>query len=110
MDVRTESINTGMQEDFLLVMAFDILVVDGFIRLAVDPTDIQRSILEATIKAFDEAHNTSHLNAAFNGEFTASLHLLSCARATPGSDFAVTSDDEDLFQIDKTLEVRKIKH
>ena len=86
-----------MQEDFLLVAAFDILVVDGFIHLTVDPTDIQRSILEATVKVFDEAHKPGHLNAALNGEFAASFHLPSRARATPRSDFAVTSDDDDLF-------------
>jgi hypothetical protein len=98
-----------MQEDFLFVTAFDVLVVDRFVRLAVDPTDIQRSILEATVKVLDEAHKPGHLNTAFNGEFATSLHLPSCARATPRSDFAVTSDDDDLFQIDETSEVRKIR-
>jgi CBS domain-containing protein len=107
-EVRTNETDTSVKEDFLLVMAFDILIVDWFVRLAVDPTDIQRPILQATVKVFDEAHKPGHLNTAFNGEFAASLHLPSCARATPRSDFAVTGDNDDLFQIDKTSEVRKI--
>jgi len=97
-----------VKEDLLLITTFDILIVDWFIRLAVDPTDIQRSILKATVKVFDEAHKPGHLDATFNSEFASSLHLPSCARATPGSDFAVTSDDDNLFQIDKTSKVRKI--
>jgi hypothetical protein len=97
-----------MQEDFLLVMTFHILIVNRFVRLAVNPTDIQRSILQVTVKVFDEAHKPGHLNATFNGEFTVSLHLPPCARAAPRSDFAMTSDDNDLFQINKTSDVRKI--
>ena len=91
---------------FLLVTAFDTLIANRFVRLAVDPTDTQQS---TTVKVFDEAHKPSSLNATFNGESPASLHLPSCARAALRSNFAITSDDNDLFQIDKTSEVRKIR-
>ena len=90
-------------------MAFDVLVVDGFVRLTVDPADVQRSILEAAVKVFDKAHQPGHLNAAFNGKFAARFHLPPRARATPRVHFAKTSYYDDIFQIKETSEVRKIR-
>lgn len=97
--------DTSMKEDLLLEMAFDILVINCLVCLAVNPTDIQRSILQATVEVFDKAHKPGHLDATFNSEFASSLHLPSCTRATPGSDFTITGNNDDLFQIDKTSEV-----
>ncbi|KAJ3495491.1 hypothetical protein NMY22_g19932 [Coprinellus aureogranulatus] len=72
--------------------------------LGVNPSNVERSILETTVEVLDEAHDPGHFDAAGYGELTTSLHLPTSTSATPWSDLTVTSDDGGLVKIDEAME------
>ncbi|KAJ7230484.1 hypothetical protein GGX14DRAFT_553966 [Mycena pura] len=73
---------------------------------------VVHTIVETTIKVFDEAHNPCHFNASLDREFTPRLRLLASMQASPcqWSHFTETSDDQYLVKIDHSLQVHPIRN
>ena len=88
----------------LLVFGLDVLVVDGIAGLCIDPTRV-RLALERSVVILDEAHDPSHLNAAFQTEFAVCFHLPAGAGVAPRTNFSKSSDDDNLFKINHSFEV-----
>lgn len=71
----TDETDTGVREDVLLVRSLDILVVERLVRLSIDPSDVKRAVLEATVKVLDQTGNVGELEGALNRELAGGLHL-----------------------------------
>ena len=89
-----------MVHDFLLIPATDVLVINRLARFGVNPADVERAILEATVEVFDVAHHPRHFDAPFECQTTFGLHLPSCARRSPWSNFSKPSYDNDFIEVD----------
>ena len=77
-----------MFEHMLFVFRPHIDLVDGFLSLGVDPTNIDfASALQATVKVFDQTHNESEFEQAFVSQRASSFHLPASSRVTPRSNF-----------------------
>lgn len=96
-----------MLQNFLLILALDLLVINGLTTLRVDPT-VERTALQFAVEVLDEAHHPRHLDATFNGEFSSCFHLPPSARATPWSNFCKASNNDDLLQVDQTAQRSKV--
>lgn len=92
-----------MGKNICLIVGLDVLVIDGLARFRVNLADIQVTVENLAIKVLDEAYDPSHLDATFNGELAAGLHLPSCTRATPWSNFSKAGDNYDLVKIEEAL-------
>ena len=97
-----------MCKDVLLVTGADVLVINRLTGLGINPADVKRTVLQATVEVLDVAHHPGHLDAALNGEFTARLHFPSSAGTAPGTDLGEASDDNDLLEIDHTAQLRQL--
>ena len=66
-----------MKQDILFITAFDLFVVNRFISFTVNPSNIQRSILESTVEmpVLDKSHDPRHLNATFNSKLPLSFRF-----------------------------------
>jgi len=106
--ILTNNTNTTMGKDVLFVTTFDVLIINRLIRLAVNPSDIERSVLQAAVEVLNEAHHPCHFDATFDCELPANFHLPSRTGTTPRTNFAIPGDDDDLFKINQTTEVRQL--
>lgn len=97
-----------MFEDVLLVLRLDVLVVDGLLRLRVDPADVQLAILQAAIDVLDVSHEPGHLNAALDREFATGLHLPAGTRTSPWPDLGKASDNNDALEVEHALKLRQV--
>jgi hypothetical protein len=86
-----------------LVSRLNVFIVRGLTGLHIDPANVEIAALEFPVKVLDITHDPGHFNAAFDGKLTVSLHLPVRARATSGSDFSKSGDDEDFIQIEEAL-------
>ncbi|KUI68937.1 hypothetical protein VM1G_11569 [Cytospora mali] len=96
--------DTGVFNDLLLVLALDVLIINGIAGLGVHPTRVGFA-LDGAIVVLDETHNPGHFDAALQRELAVSLHLPSSARVTPRSNFGKASNNNNLLEIHHALEV-----
>ncbi|KAF8825327.1 hypothetical protein HHX47_DHR7000780, partial [Lentinula edodes] len=89
-------------KDIFFVASLDVLVVDWFSTLTVDPTNIQRAILQTPVEVLDVSHHPGHLDSTLNCELSPSFHFPTGTSATPRSHFGGTSDNHDLVQVKHT--------
>ena len=61
--LRLDETDTSVLQDVLLVLGLDILIIDGFTGLGINPARVGLA-LEGTIVVFDQTHDPRHLNAA----------------------------------------------
>lgn len=93
-----------MSQDVLLVSRFDILVVERFARLGVDPSDVQLSTLESTVEMLDQTSDIGQLESTLNREGAICFHLPSSSRRSERSDLGIPSHDDHLVKVDQTSE------
>lgn len=98
-----------MREDILLIASLHILVIYRLTTLAVNPANIERAILQTTVKVFDVTHHPRHLNATFNCQFPTSFHLPTSAGATPGADFGETGNNHDLLKVNEAAQLGDVR-
>ena len=97
-----------MSQDVLLILAPDVLVVDWLSRFTVDPSNIKRSIWQASIEMLDEAHDPGHLNAPFDRELASRFHFPTRSRTAPRANLTEAGDDDNLVEINETPKLSKI--
>ena len=66
------------------------------------PTLHKGTILQMTIKVFDETHDPGYPNSAFNHEFTTCFHLLMRPRTTPWSHVRKACYNDDFIEVNET--------
>ena len=86
----------------LFVSGLDVLVVERFSSLRIDPSDVELSVLESPVEVLDESSNVGELESTLNRESALRLHLPSRSRGSERSDLSVSSHNDDLVEIDET--------
>ena len=94
-----------MVQDIFFVATAHILVVHRLVRLAIDPTNMQRTVFQTPVKVLDIAHHPSHLDATFDREFTSHSP---CSGAAPGADFSKTGDNDALLEINHATKLGNV--
>lgn len=105
---RTDETNSGVSENVLLVGTLNILVVKGLGSLRVNPSDVKRTILQTAIEVLDQAHNVGELERSLNAERAIRLNLPTSTRRSERTDFSVSSDNDNLFKINKTSKLGEL--
>lgn len=98
-----------MGENVLLVRRLDVLVVEGLVRLGVDPSDVEGSVLEATVEVLDQAGDVRELERTLDREGAVRFDLPTGARRTERSDFGVSRHDDDLLEVDQATELGEFR-
>ena len=96
----TEESHTSVVHDFLLIPSTDVLVINRLARFGVNPANVECAILETSVEVFDVTHHPRHFDAPFECQTTLGLHLPSCARRSPWSNFSEASDNNNLIEVD----------
>lgn len=107
-DVQTNQANTGVSQDLLFITTIDVFVIDGLACLAINPADVKRAVLEATVEMLDVTHHPSHFNTTLDGKFASRLHLPAGTRASPGANFSKSSHDGDFVEVNKSAQIGHI--
>ena len=97
-----------MLKDVLLVLAADILVVDRLFALCIDPSDVSLAALQSSVEVLDQAKSEGQLEETFNAELSLCFHLPSGSSRAKWTDFSISSDNDDLVEVDKASELGKI--
>ncbi|RUP46909.1 hypothetical protein BC936DRAFT_146377 [Jimgerdemannia flammicorona] len=101
--------DTGVLQNLLFILALDVLVLDWLVRLGVDPAGVLLVILlQRTMMMFDVTHDPGHLNAPFKRKLAIGLHLPTSAAVTPRTNLTKASDNDDLIEINETLEIAEV--
>jgi hypothetical protein len=104
-ELRLDHTDTGVRENVLLVGGLDVLVVERLVGLRIDPSDVEGTVLEATLEVLDETHDIGELEGTLDGEGAVRLDLPTGTGRTERSDLSVTGNDNDLLEVNEATEL-----